>query len=335
VSWRMSRFDDIFPLFREYDMYAQTVDVLKAPNVYKVMTPYGSFVCKRTQVSSQKLLLVSGVLRHLQQRGWDGAVPFFYTKYDEPYVRQGETTYYLTAWLPGGERWADQPLAWATPTVERLAELHHLTQNFRFDDPRQVEPLIDSLLNRWQHLLTNAEQAANLARERLYPSPFDVVFLANQAYVSELAQTAIARLREWRERHQTHAHFRLSLIHGSPHPAHILPDRSGKGKLLNFDRAVFDTPTRDLTLFYRTYFHMAGDEAGASQLFHHYANIFPLRPDEIDLLAVFLTYPERVMRDVEIYYGGTRDWSELYAVKRLEKDMDRLMRLNRWIQQAF
>lgn len=140
----MSRFDDIFPLFQEYDMFAQTVDVVKAPNVYKAITPYGSFICKRTQAAPQRLHLVSGVLRHLEQKGWDGAVPFFHTKYDEPYVLHGEDTYYLTAWQPGAEKWEEEPLAWAKPAVERLAELHHLTQNFRFDDPRQVEPLIDS-----------------------------------------------------------------------------------------------------------------------------------------------------------------------------------------------
>lgn len=331
----MSRFDDIFPLFQEYDMFAQTVDVVKAPNVYKAITPYGSFICKRTQAAPQRLHLVSGVLRHLEQKGWDGAVPFFHTKYDEPYVLHGEDTYYLTAWQPGAEKWEEEPLAWAKPAVERLAELHHLTQNFRFDDPRQVEPLIDSLLRRWDSMLHMTERAAEAAGHRLYPSPFDVVFLANHAYVKEMAQSAIRLLRDWRERHRTHAHFRLSFIHGSPQPAHFLPDRNGKVRMLNFDRAVFDTPTRDLAMFYRTYFYLAGDEAGASQLYRHYSEIFPLRPEETNLLAAFLTYPERIMRDISTYYSEKNEWSELYAVKRLEKDMDRLIRLQRWVQQAF
>jgi spore coat protein YsxE len=329
----MSRFEEIFPLFQEYDMFAQTIDVLKEPNVFKAVTPYGSFVCKRSQAPLQRLLHVSDVLRQLQQRGWDGAVPYTYTKFDDPYVQVGGAAYYLTPWQ--SEQWADQPLAWATPALERLAELHHLTQNYRFDDPRQVEPLIDSLLQRWQYWHNQMEKAAVAANERTYQSPFDLVFLANKAFIGEMAKTATNLLIDWRERHETHAHFRLSLIHGYPHPAHVVPDRNGKGKLLNFDRAVFDTPIRDLTLFYRTYFQMAGDEAGASQLFHKYASIFPLRPEEIDLLAAFLSYPERIMRDIDIYYNGRREWSELYAVKRLEKDMDRLMRLHRWVQQAF
>lgn len=331
----MSRYDDIFPLFQEYDMFAQTIDVLKEPNVFKAATPYGSFVCKRTKASAQRLQHVSDVLRQLQQRGWDGAVPFLYTKFDDPFVLQGNTAFYLTPWHPGIEQWSDQPLAWATPALERIAELHHLTQNYRYDDPRQVEPLIDSLLNRWQYWLNGVEKAALVAQGRPYQSPFDIVFLANQAFVGDLAKTAIELLADWRERHQTHAHFRLALIHGYPHPAHVLPDRAGKGRLINFDRAVFDSPTRDLTLFYRTYFQLAGDEMGASQLFRQYTSIFPLRPEEIELLAAFLTYPERIMRDIDIYYNGRREWSELYAVKRLEKDMDRLMRLHRWVQQAF
>jgi spore coat protein YsxE len=331
----MSRFDEIYPLFQEYDMFAQTIDVLKPPNVYKAMTPYGSYVCKRTQTSPNRLQHVSGILRQLQLRGWEGAVPFCYTKYDDPFVQKNGTTYYLTAWHPGAVEAGGQPLAWAPPTVERLAELHHLTQNYRFDDPRQVEPLIDSLLTRWHQWLKTLQEAAEIAQHRTYPSPFDVVFLANQTYIAETGQTAIRLLTDWRERHRTHAHFRLSIIHGYPHPAHVVLDSSGRGRLLNFDRAVFDTPARDLTLFYRTYFHLAGDEAGASELFRTYTAVFPLRPDEIELLVAFLSYPERVMRDVENYYRKKRDWSELHAVKRLEKDIDRLMRLNRWVHQAF
>ena len=331
----MSRFEEIYTLFQEYDMFAQSIDTLKEPNVFKATTPYGAFVCKRTAASAQRLERISDVLRQLQQRGWRGAVPFVYTKYDDPFIQNEGHTYYLTQWQPGGEQWRDQPLAWATPTLERLAELHHLTQNYKYDDPRQVEPLIDSLLHRWRLWLENVEQAVEVAKGRVYPSPFDVVFLANQEFVSEAARQAIDLLTDWRERHQTHAHFRLSLIHGYPHPAHIVPDYTGVGRLINFDRAVFDTPIRDLTLFYRTYFQMAGDEGGASQLFHKYSAIFPLRPDEIELLAAFLTYPERVMRDIDGYYHNRRQWSELFAVKRLEKNMDRTIRLQRWLRKAF
>ncbi|TKI56451.1 hypothetical protein E8L90_13790 [Brevibacillus antibioticus] len=331
----MSRYDDIAPLFKEYDMYAQSIDVLKEPNVFKATTPYGSFVCKRAQIPAQRLVFVSDMLRQLQHRGWDGAVPFTYTKYDDPFVEQGSTVFYVTPWQPGSEEWAEQPLSWAPPALERLAELHHLTQNYRYDDPRQVEPLVDSLLNRWQSWQDQMNKAATVAQERKYPSPFDLVFLANKEFIEEMAQTATDLLTDWKERHETHAHFRLSLIHGNPNPEHVVPDRSGKGRLLNFDRASFDTPVRDLTLFYRTYFQMAGDEVGASQLFHRYAEIFPLQTEEIELMASFLSYPERIMRDLDIYYHHPREWSELYAVQRFEKDMDRLMRLHRWVQQAF
>ncbi|NGQ94335.1 hypothetical protein G3578_03985 [Brevibacillus sp. SYP-B805] len=331
----MSRFEDIPPLIQEYDMFAQSVEVLKAPNVYKIKTPYGSYVCKRTNAPPNRLHYISGVLRHLHQRGWEGCVPLTYTKYDEPFVKRGDAVYYLTAWQQSLKPDGMRPAEWAGPTIERLAELHHLTQNFRFDDPRQVEPLVDSLLNRWEYWLAEMKRQAKAAQSRTYPSPFDVVFLANQAFIGDAAEQAIRLLREWRQRHRTHAHFRLSIIHGYPHPAHLILDRSGQVRLINFDRSVFDSPARDLTLFYRTYFHLGGDADTASELLRRYSNVFPLRPEEIELTAAFLCFPERVMRDLEIYYGRKRDWNELYAVKRLEKDIDRLMHLNRWIHRAF
>ncbi|WP_019120168.1 hypothetical protein [Brevibacillus massiliensis] len=331
----MSRFDDIYPLFPEYDMFAQTIDVLKAPNVYKVMTPYGSYVCKRTSASPGRLAFVAGLLRNLQQRGWDGAVPLAYTKYDEPYVQRDEQYYYLTGWRPSAAIGEEQIPVWGRATLVRLAELHHLTQNYRFDDPRQVDPLVDSLLARWEKWLGLMEKNAAIARARSYPSPFDTVFLANQAYLTEAATTAISSLRRWGEQHRTYAHFRLSLVHGAPYPAHTLLDSSGNVQFINFDRAVFDTPARDVSKFYRAYFHLGGEGTTASELFSAYQAVFPWRPEEVNLLMVFLSFPERIMGDLELYYRHAREWSELYAVRRLEKDLDRYMRMQRWMQQAF
>lgn len=331
----MSRFEDIYPLFHEYDMFAQTIELLKAPNVYKVMTPYGSFVCKRTPAKSGKIQFLGGLLRNLQERGWEGAVPFTYTKYDEPYVEKGDQIYYLSQWQAAAEKEAEAKPEWEGTLIQRLAELHHLTQNYRFDDTRQIEPLVKSLLNRWQMWLDQTELYATIAQKRTYPSPVDVVFLANHAFISDRAQTAIGLLGEWQEKHRAHSHFRLSIIHGFPHPAHLVLDRAGNARLINFDRAQFDTPVRDLAMFYRTYFHFGGEDEGADELFATYQEIFPLRLDEISLLSAFLQYPERVMRELDVYYNKKQNWNELQAVKRLEKDIDRLYRLSRWSESAF
>nr|WP_239565325.1 aminoglycoside phosphotransferase family protein [Brevibacillus fulvus] len=312
-------------------MFAQTIEVIKQPNVYKAMTPYGSFVCKRSTAPANRLAFVGNALHHLHQRGWDGAVLPALTKYNEPFVQRGESTYYLTAWLP-----QQVPLAqWPELMARRLAELHQLSQNYRFDDPRQVEPLIESMLAKWTQWLEQMKNCLEIARGRTYPSPVDVVFLANEPFLAEAAATSIQLLREWKERHRTHAHFRLSINHGSPYPPHLLLDRTGSARLINFDRARYDTPTRDLTLYYRTYFQQIGDEEEASRLFEQYTNIFPLRPEETDLLAIFLHYPERIMRDIEGYYLQKQGWSELYAVNRFEKDIDRFMRMSRWIRHTF
>ncbi len=329
----MSRFDDIYPLFPEYDMYAQSVELIKEPNVFKARTPFGSYICKRTSAPQAKLHFVGGILRHLQQRGWDGAVPFTYTKYDEPFLLRGNRLYYVTPWYASVDKNAIPPFAWSKPTIERLAELHHLTQNYRFDDPKHVEPLLTSLTDRWQMWLDHMQHNSSIAQSRPYPSPFDVVFLANHAFIHDAATRAIESLKQWGERQRYNTHFRLSVIHGYPHPAHVLLDRMGKARLVNFDRAAFDTPARDLTLFFRAFFHLGGEEEQAYELLQAYQSVFPLRQDEMALLVTFLQYPERVMRDIEGYYNQKYDWNELQAVKRLEKDIDRLYNVQRFSEQ--
>lgn len=331
----MSRYDHLFPLFHEYDMYVQSIEVVKSPSVYKGTTPYGCYSCKQTAAPIPRLYYVGGVLRHLEQKGWDGAIPLLYTKFDEPYVKRGEEVYYLTEWEEGVTISKANLSIWASGTVVRLAEFHQLTQNYRFDDPKQVEPLVDALINRWQSWIRQLDMFRDLANERDYSSPFDVVFLANHAFIADVANHALENLRIWRRRHETSNHFRLSLIHGYPHPSHTVMDESGKVRLLNFDRTVFDTPVRDMTVMLRNYFQLGGESKTATDLFEQYGEVFPLRPEELSLLQYFLQYPERIMRDLESYYNRRYEWTELFAVKRLEKDLDRLVRLNRWTNQAF
>lgn len=314
-------------------MFSQSVEVLKAPNVYKAHTPYGTFVCKRTTAPIGRLQVIGGILRNLQLRGWNGAVPILYTKYGEPYVARGKSIYYLTAWTSPQEETNVQN-SWEK-TIVRLAELHHFTQNYRFADPRQIEPLVESLSARWKSWTEQFEQAVETAARRTYPSPFDVVLLANQAFLLDSANQAINSLESWKQRNTSDAHFRLSVIHGSPHPAHTVTARDGQVQLINFDRAGFDTPVRDVSIFYRAFFQSGGELEAASRLYERYCTVFPLRPDESRLLSIFLSFPERLMRTVEAYYNRTGALPELAAVKRLEKDMDRYLRVYRWIGEAF
>ncbi|WP_232695620.1 phosphotransferase [Brevibacillus daliensis] len=331
----MSRFDQLYPLFQDYDMYIESIEVIKAPQVHKGITPYGAYVCKQTFAPPDRLTHVGGVLRHLQERGWEGAVPFLYTKFDEPFVKKGEEVYYLTEWVESNSITIDNLSTWATATAVRLAEFHQLTQNYRFDDPRQIEPLVDALLTRWVFWIQQMNLYRDLALEREYPSPFDVVFLANYPFLTDISNQALESLKLWRRRHETSNHFRLCLIHGFPHPSHTIMDDLDHVRLLNFDRTVFDTPVRDMTALLRNYYQLGGDDKGASQVMEQYGEVFPLRPEETALMKCFLHYPERVMRDLESYYQRRYEWTELFAVRRIEKDLDRLMRLQRWVNQKW
>lgn len=334
----MKRYEDIFSLLEEYDMFARTVEMLKEPNVYRAVTPYGTYVCKRSAISPAKWLQVTGILRHVQKSGWNGAIPIAYTKYDEPYVQRDNRLYYVTryhAHVSYPFPTIEEVARWGHGTAQRLAELHYLTQQYRFDDPRQVEPLLDSLMERWQRIIGQLDQHAESARIRTFPSPFDGVFLANHAFLRDAAQRAVYLLDQWKERHRTYAHFRLALNHGAPHPAHTLMFPAGEVRFINFDHAVFDNPVRDLSAFFRSFFGAGGDQAAASEVFHRYVSLFPLKPDELELWKAMLTFPERVMRDIDAYYSAKKDWNELYAVRRLEKVLDRYIQLSRWIEPAF
>ncbi|XOS90369.1 phosphotransferase [Brevibacillus laterosporus] len=254
----MSQYDQLFPLFYEYDMHVQTIELVKAPGVFKGTTSNGCYSCKKTAAPATRLLYVSGVLRDLEQRGWDGAIPLLYTKIDEPYVKHGEEIYYVSEWEESVSISKANLSNWASGTVVRLAEFHQLTQNYRIEDPKQVEPLVDALINRWQSWLRQLAMFRDLANERDYASPFDVVFLANHAFIADTANQALENLRIWRRRHETSNQFRLSLIHGYPHPSHTVMNENGRIRLLNFDRTVFDTPVRDITMMLRNYFQVGG-----------------------------------------------------------------------------
>ncbi|GAB7388682.1 CotS family spore coat protein [Bacillaceae bacterium] len=307
----------------EYDFPLHSASVMKPGRLYKIQCEWGTFVLKKSRRSRQGLYFIAEAIRFLHSKGFFYAVPFYGTKYGEPFVFTEKACYYVTEWIPAvpGATSSGKELFWT-----RLAEMHQLSMGFQYDHYEMRKLTADNLFSRWKRGLQTLRECRELAEQRKFASPFDVAFLANYHYICDMAELALKYLGEWRDNISSRRILRTAISHGRLHEGNVLVDGEGELYFIDFDHANLDTPVRDLALCLRRI--LSRTDWDADSLFARiarYESVCPLTREERLLLAICLLYPQQVLQDVSAYYGRARDWSEWQSVKNLERHIHHLM----------
>ncbi|MBO8172530.1 MAG: phosphotransferase [Bacillaceae bacterium] len=316
-------------VLREYDLVPRTIIPLPGKNVWKVVTPFGHFLLKKSHASSEQLQFVAEHLQVLARKGFSAALPFVPTKYGEAFVSSESGLYYLVPWVEGplSRDWQEnESLDWHEKVLEKMAQMHYLTlrfwsRNHKFHQWNRVTG--QKLIRRWEKRLDMVKKYNEEVKKSAYPSPFETAFKANASSIVEMGKTAIAQLREWLDRKKQ---FRHVFCHGRLHRENILFNQRGQVVFIDFDHANLDTPVRDLALFFRRHMNRFDwhFEVGDDWM-EIYQTIFPLTEQERRLMSVYLLYPERIMKLIQQYQNRDRDSSEIFFVRQFEKQVNQCL----------
>ncbi|MCD8509340.1 MAG: hypothetical protein LRY73_05285 [Bacillus sp. (in: Bacteria)] len=130
--------------------------------------------------------------------------------------------------------------------------------------------------------------------------------------------------------------FRSVLCHGKPSRKHTCFDQYGTAYFLNFEKAVLDTPSRDLALMFRHFFQSRPwDEQEGQHWLQLYERHFALFDEERHLLMSYLAFPESLYQSVDLYTSKDRTITELQAVTILEKKVLTMNRVMRFMNSVF
>lgn len=283
--------------------------------MWRMETDGGVFVVVEVRRDPRELMWIDRVRHALAGQGWTHYLPWLLGPHGETVWRGPEGTFVVMRLPPGH----DPPADALDRLFGSLARLHRLT-SMPLPHPG-VAQVAEQL--RWQ----GKRWAARLARwkaeaeRRAYPSPVDVVLLANaEAFAAALdrARTLLAR---WEKAAGRRPALRVSWVLARPRPDRLAWREGGEPLWLDWMAATVDAPVRDVAYLLRAVASAVEEDRLRAALVAYDAH-FPLREDERLALALLLALPYPAFRLLERHYtwGGH---VRLETVTALERELDR------------
>lgn len=290
--------------------------------IHRIKTEQGTFALKKTSTSIDRLHAILFSLRELARLREDTPLYPIPDRRGNLYVTGEGGTYLLTPWIEGksGNLLYDEPEG-VKDLLLRLARMHHAMREEEGIAERLL-PAGEGLLKRWNGRMKRMLLWKEWASRQTYPSPIDVVFMANVEGLMDMSARATAMLEEslseWEKEESTY----LTFCHGKLSPEHILI--AEHPYFINFDHAAYDLPIRDLVYFLRQMLRRTRKTEDLGAWIEAYLSKNELDPFQRKLLLLTFLYPMEVTRFLEQYYEGKMDrsWHEIELVPRFERLMD-------------
>ncbi|QOY34010.1 spore coat protein YsxE [Anaerobacillus isosaccharinicus] len=315
----------------QYDLYPEKIE--QFGKVKKIVTSRGTYALKESSMTRDQAHWFSHVMKRLDKLNFKQLVPLIPTKYGDLTITHGNKTYYLQPWFLEDAQIPDEKKE--KILFKQLGKLHGLTVKHQEFSQETIETSYQDLLNRWEKRRIEMEYFAEEAERKTYMSPFELTFLTHYSRLDMMANTATKYLKAWHDECLEKKSFRAVLCHGKLDRNHIYYHPNGYGYLFNFEKAVLDTPARDLAISFRKSFQYTlwSEDQGAEWL-EAYQKFILLEDEEKKLFASYLIYPEPIFHCLDLYKKRDGTITELQFVQLLEKRIITMTRVNYFIHKT-
>ncbi|WP_078595159.1 spore coat protein YsxE [Evansella clarkii] len=317
----------------QYDIYPEKIE--NVGKVKRIFTANGQYALKETTMNEEEAHWFVHVMRRLERIGFHYVVPVLPTKYGDYIVRYGSQTFYLMPWYEDHQQFRS-PVYPEEVMAEELAKLHGLTERTQDYSETVLEKSFETLKKRWAYRKLEMERYADKIEGNVYLSPFELTFLTHFQRSIFMADKAEEHLTLWYEGVKEKKSFRSVLCHGKPARKHTCFDKYGTAYFLNFEKAVLDTPARDVAHMFRHFFmSRPWDEQEGRHWLQIYEKHFALYDEERHLFVSYLAFPESMYQMADRYMKRDGKSTELHYVTRLEKRVLTLNRVQRFMNSLF
>ncbi len=315
----------------QYDLYPEKIE--QFGKVKKIVSPRGTFALKETTMTQDQANWFCHCVQRIQKLNFKQIVPLVATKYGDLTLTRGNKTYYVQPWFEEDFQYPEEKKE--KILFKQMGKLHGLTVKHQEFSKETIETSAQDLISRWEKRRLDMEYFAEEAERKTYMSPFELTFLTHYSRLDMLANTATKLLREWQDQCLEKKSFRAVLCHGKLDRSHIFYHPNGYGYLFNFEKAVLDTPARDLAISFRKSFQYTlwNEDQGAEWL-ETYQQFLLLEEEEKKLFASYLIYPEPIFHCLDLYRNRDGSITELQYVQLLEKRIITMTRVNHFIHET-
>lgn len=172
--------------------------------------------------------------------------------------------------------------------IKTVADLHYRTTYFKDVSRKKYKEIHYKITNNIDYLKDYYNKLIEKIDSTEYMSPYDYLIARNYSIIMSALMYAEREINSWYKLVQNKDTERVSVIHNNIRTSHFI--KGDKGYLLNWDYSVVDTPILDLYKFYKKEYK----NYNFKSLLKEYNNSFSLNEEEIKLLSVLISIPDKI-----------------------------------------
>ncbi|RAL26665.1 phosphotransferase [Thermoflavimicrobium daqui] len=294
--------------------------------IWKITDRDGSiYALKKAKQSKAKLMVLHHMLEGVQEAGFSHLLPWISSQDEEPVVSVNDENWYATQWKQVDE---SQHLS-SIQLIRSLGKLHHLAQAMVDPYPELATQISKEIPKEWKE---KKEELFFLTKEgeRQFCSPFEKVLEQKRDMIERNFDFAIRGLERFVETESGKAP-RFTICHRRIHPSNVIVS-GDQFYWIDFDHAQVDSPVRDVAMFLHRFVEQKGETQDLVRLLEAYQQENPLLPKEKRLLAIYLAYPERVIKTVRRYIAQPKLSTEADYVKKLDGEIQHIEAIQEVVQ---
>jgi len=291
--------------------------------LWRIGTPEGPLALRAIPGRSRKGEFALAVLEHLLACGCPGLPRLRRTTEGSLGVRHSHVTWLVSEWVDGHGALLGLETD-ALAAARGLARFHLAATGFVGPQGEgSGHDRYGRLPSRLHSRIRAMRTYALVARNRLRPTAMDSAY-------QEIVGTIVSEMEALAEEVERAGYDRLTaesrrkgdLAYRAVGEGGmvITNDAVPRAVLVEWSAARMDCHLRDtVRLLARIAQASGGNCELVAKALAVYQETRPLSPDEVKLLSVLLGFPDKVYKVAQRYYENRRDWSELKAIRRLNR----------------
>ncbi len=300
--------------------WEEPYQIYRNKNTWLISCPKGKFFLKRSRISSKNFTRLQAILDKIRWDGYTQLLPFIHTKKGEAIVSDDHDQWYATPW----KKTRNLPFQ-VDELVRSLARFHRLAEPYVRNETDWQTTIDQNWIHRWQEKRENIKKEKQKIEQEEFPSPFEYSLSKHYQTIDQSLDFAIRGMEKFIRIEKGRAP-RYTLCHNRIHPSNLVYDHEDF-YWIDFDHASLDSPVRDLALFIHRFSHLKAP----NELLQLYERENQLLPKEKRLLALYLAYPERILKRMSQYREGITISEEPISQQRLEKEIEKLSEIQQLV----
>lgn len=303
----VSKYGAPLAVARHYGLRPRRISSVR--KVYKIDTDDGSWALKRSRLAAKDILFVHQVKEHVASCGFPNVDRFLLAPSGLPYVEHGGDTYVMTRWEESRESDYDIP-----EDLERaakvLARFHICARGLHPDPSFDHRVFLGKWPAKFMRRILEMKAFKETAKSLRRQTKFDERYLEHLDYFLDEAREAVALLLRSRYGELVQEGTSdLQVCHHDYSNRNVLVKPDGSAHLVDFDYTIVDIKVHDVaSLILRNMRRAAWDFTRAKTVINSYSRVLELSQPEIDLIYVFLRWPQDFWQVGLQYYVEHQPW---------------------------